>query len=222
MESEFVKTFGVVIKQNDVGDADRSLTLLTADCGKIHIWVNGARRVRSKHLAASQLFCASNLVLYKGRNTYRLNTSEIIEPFFNLRTDLDKLNCAAFLVELTNDGVQEGCEERVGEIMKLLLNSLHFIANTDKKAELITNIFGLKFMSLIGFELLFENDTGINAGYGMVTLSNSVILAVKHILSAKPEKLFSFNLAEEALKELTGFCRRYIEFHMGKNYKVYF
>ena len=216
--TEYIKTFGLVIKQNDVGEADRSLTVLTEDCGKINVWVNGARRSRSRHVASSQLFCASHFVLFKGRGIYRINSSEVVEPFFNLRTDIDKLNYAAYLVELTNDGVQEGFEERSGDILKLLLNSLHFIANTEKHPELIVHIFEIRFMSLIGFAPLIHEKHIETAG-GSISLSEGGLNAIKHILAAPPEKLFSFNLSQEVLNELRVFCKTHVEQSMGKEYK---
>ena len=218
---DYIKTFGVVIKQNDVGDADRSLTILTEECGKIHVWVNGARRTRSKHLASSQLFCASNFVLYKGRNLYRVNTSEIVEPFFNLRTDLDKLNFGFYLTELTNDGVTEGYEEKDREILRLLLNCLHFISNTDKNPELTVHIFEIKFLSLIGFAPMLHKDS-VEVGYGLIPLSENTIKVISHISGSPLEKLFNFDVSGEVLRELRGFCKKYIEKHMGKEYKTIF
>jgi len=214
---EYVKTFGVVIKQNDVGDADRSLTLLTEECGKIHIWVNGARRTRSRHLASSQLFCASNFVLYKGTNIYRINTSEIVEPFFNLRMDLDKLNFGFYLTELTNDGVQEGYDEKNKEILRLLLNSLHFISNTNKNPELVVHIFEIRFLSLIGFAPLLHEDSA-EVGYGLIPLSQSAVKAVSHIVMSPLEKLFNFDVSDEVFAELRDFCGKYVGSQMGKEY----
>ena len=180
--SEYIKTLGLVIKQHDVGEADRALVVLTKECGKINLWVNGARRAKSKNLATSQLFCASDFVVFKKLDTYKLKSSEVVEPFFNLRKDLDRLTFATYLVKLTNDGIQEGCEEGVSDIIKLLLNCLHFIANTDKNPELVVHIFEIRFLSIIGFEPHLNEDGMVEAGHGTMRLSESAQKAIQHIL----------------------------------------
>ena len=145
----YIKTLGVVIKQSDVGDADRVLTLFTESAGKIKVWAKGSRRPRSKLLASSQLFCASNFVIYKSKESLYVSSAEIIETFFNLRNDIEKLTYASYLLQLVNDAIQE--EQRAPDIQKLLLNSLHFIANTDRNPRLIVHIFELRFTVSLGF-----------------------------------------------------------------------
>lgn len=215
--ADYVKTFGVVIKQNDVGEADRSLTILTEDYGKVHIWVGGARRPRSKFVACSQLFCASHFVLYQTREAFRMHSAEVAESFFALRTDLDKLNNAAYLMKLVNDGVQEGVTEGCKDILRLLLNSLHFIANTSKNPDLIVHIFEIRFLSSLGFQPRLTDD-GVEVEEGHVALSESARKSIFHIISAPMEQLFRFDVSPEVLVELDGFCNVYVERCMGKRY----
>ena len=215
--ADFIKTFGVVIKQNDVGEADRSLTILTEDYGKVHIWVGGARRPRSKFVACSQLFCASHFVLYQTREAFRIHSGEVAESFFNLRTDLDKLERAAYLMKLTNDGVQEGITEGCKEILRLLLNSLHFIANTTKNPELIVHIFEIRFLSNLGFQPRITEE-GVEVEQGAVALSENARKAILHIESAPMEQIFRFDVSPEVLAELDVFCNDFVQRCMGKHY----
>lgn len=219
--TEYVKTFGVVIKQNDVGEADRALTILTEDYGKLHIWVGGARRPRSKFVACSQLFCASHFVLYHTRDTYRIQSGEVAESFFALRTDLDKLNRGAYLMMLANDGVPEGMEEGCKEILRLLLNSLHFIANTEKNPDLIVHIFEIRLLSCLGFRPLVTPE-GVQVEQGTVALSEGARMAIAHITTTPLEQVFRFNVSPEVLKELGHFCKSYVEQCMGKAYSSCF
>ncbi len=216
--AEYIKTFGVVIKQNNVGEADKTLTVLTKDIGKIHIWVNGARRPRSRYLAFSQLFCASNFILYKSRDSYRINSGEVVETFFDLRNDLDKLSRAAYIVELTNDGIPENMPEGCGEYMRLLLNTLHFISKTQRNQELLVHIFEIKFMSMMGFRPVLS-DFGAEIASGKISLSKSAVMAVSHIINSDMEHVFRFDVSKEVLEELNAFCIKYISECMGKEYK---
>ena len=52
-----VKTSGIIISENNLGDYDKMLTMLTPGLGKISCVAKGARRPRSALLAGTQ-FCA--------------------------------------------------------------------------------------------------------------------------------------------------------------------
>ena len=81
-----VKTSGIIISESNLGDYDKMLTMLTPGLGKISCVAKGARRPRSALLAGTQLFCFGEYMMYKGSNTYNINSCDTIEVFYNLRT----------------------------------------------------------------------------------------------------------------------------------------
>jgi len=242
----YIKTLGIVIKQSDVGEGDRILTLLTETAGKIRVWAKGARKPRSKLLASSQLFCASNFVIYRGRDSMYVSSAELVEPFFNLGQDMEKLTCASYLLQLVDDAIQE--EQKAPDVLRLLLNSLHFIANTDRNPRLLVHIFELRFTVSLGFmpsfavcsgcgrklpelvkdnmpsffyntdrELVLCGDCGTPAP-GLMPLSPGTAMAIYHIITAPMEKIFSFNVDDKVLKELSAFCRFFVSRHLEREY----
>lgn len=243
----YIKTRGIVIRQSDVGDADKVLTVLTQTQGKVSVWAKGARRQRSRLMASSQIFCVSEMVLYKGKSSWQLNSGEVVESFFNLRKDLERLTYATYILQLVNDVLQE--EEKSSQTMRLLLNTLHFIANTDRNPKLMTRIFELRLMALQGYKpevnvcascqesipslvqseactFFFDIEEGIILcsdccvpAKQLKPISPSTALAIFHIINAPLEKLFSFNVDESTLNELTAFCRSYITKHLDKEYR---
>ena len=52
-----IKTTGIVIAENSLGDSDKILTILTPNVGKISCVAKGAKRPKSMLLAGSQLLC---------------------------------------------------------------------------------------------------------------------------------------------------------------------
>ena len=56
---------GVVIKSVDISDNDKLITLYTEEKGIITAVANGSKAIKSRYMAATQLFCYSNYVLYK-------------------------------------------------------------------------------------------------------------------------------------------------------------
>ena len=94
-----VKLKGIVIAENNMGDFDKMLTLLTPN-GKISCSAKGARRPKSQLMAGSQFLCFGDYMFFKTVSTYTLNSCETIEVFYNIRTDLDKLKYAALITRI--------------------------------------------------------------------------------------------------------------------------
>ena len=70
-------------------------------------------------MAGSQLLCFGEYLMYKGSNTYNINSCETIEVFYNLRTDLDKLNYAVEITKIIRDVTEEN--QNCYKILQLFL-----------------------------------------------------------------------------------------------------
>lgn len=104
---------------------------------------------KSALLAGSQFLCFGDYLLYKGTNTYHVNSCETIEMFYNLRTDLDKLKYATHITKIIYDVTNEN--ENCYKILQLFLNTLYMISETDKNMDFIVSIFKLRLMCILGF-----------------------------------------------------------------------
>ena len=226
-----VKMSGIIISESNLGDYDKMLTMLTPGLGKISCVAKGARRPKSALLAGTQLFCFGEYLMYKGANTYNINSCETIEVFYNLRTDLDKLNTAIEITKIIRNVTDEN--ENCYRILQLYLNTLYTLSETDKNLELVDSIFKLKILCLLGFaprinecvnckdkeniKYFSIKDNGFkceNCGKldkGAISVSESTISAIKYIVLAPPKKLYSFNLKDESLEELKMITKLYFE-----------
>ena len=144
-----IKTSGIIISESNLGDYDKMLTMLTPGLGKISCVAKGARRPRSALLAGTQLFCFGEYMMYKGTNTYNINSCDTIEVFYNLRTDLDKLNYAVEITKIIRDVTDEN--ENCYKILQMLLNTLYTLSETDKNIDLVISTFKLKLLCFLGF-----------------------------------------------------------------------
>ena len=102
-----VKISGIVISENSLGDSDKMLTILTPNLGKISCVAKGAKRPKSMLMAGSQFLCFGEYILYKSQDIYTMNSSNPIELFYNIRTDLDKLNYASLITKIISDVTTE-------------------------------------------------------------------------------------------------------------------
>ena len=144
-----IKMNGIILSEHNMGDFDKMLTMLTPGVGKISCVAKGARRPKSALLAGTQMFCFGEYLLYKGTSTYHISSVEPIEVFYNIRTDLDKLNCAVEITKIIRDVTEEN--ENCYKILQLYLNTLYVLSETDKNPELIISIFKIKLLYLYLF-----------------------------------------------------------------------
>lgn len=235
-----IKINGIIISENNMGDYDKMLTMLTPNYGKISCVAKGARRPQSALLAGTQLFCFGEYLMYKGTNTYHINSCETIEIFYNLRTDLEKLKYAIHINKIIQDitGENENCYR----ILQLFLNTLYTISETDKNKDFILSVFKLRLLCILGFTPRIlkctsckeENklnkfsirDSGFKCepcgrqDKSSIDMSESTKNAIRYVISAPPKKIYSFNLKDESLKEFELITKIYFNEKMEKEYKL--
>ena len=145
-----IKTKAIILKESNMGDFDKMLTMLTPDLGKISCAAKGARRPSSSLLAGTQFLCFGEYVLYKGNGgTYHINSCEPIEVFYNIRIDLDKLQYAAYMAKIIEDVTNEN--DSSYNILQLLLNTIYTISETEIDKELILAIFKIRLVESLFF-----------------------------------------------------------------------
>lgn len=186
---EIIKCNGIVLAEHPYGEYDKMLTVLTAENGKITVSAKGAKRTTGRFLACSQMFCYSTMQLYRGRGEiYTLSDATLIRSFYDLRSDLDRLMAASRVAKLTVQIAQNEFGDEA--LMRLLLNTLYFMAQGSRNQDLLECIFKIRLVSDQGF---FDDGEYRENGTGA---------AVMHICTAPMEKLFSFHVSDAVLKEL--------------------
>ncbi len=234
-----LKTKGIIISENKMADFDKMVTILTPN-GKIGCAAKGARRPKSLLMSATQFLCFGEYMIYKGNNTYNINSCDTIEIFYNIRTDLDKLNQAVYITKIIDDITDEN--QNTYKILQLYLNTLYMISESDKDVELILSIFRIRLVSILGFmpkidaclscktkeniEYFSLKDNGFKCNIcgkqdkSAIQISASVVNAIKYIIMSEAKKIYSFNLSEEGIKELEIVSKLYMNDKLEKEYRI--
>lgn len=235
------KTKGIVLREVSTGEADKIITIFSKSYGKITAAARGARRPKSRLIAGTQFISYSDFVLFRGKEMYNVNSCELIESFYPIRNDVVRLAYAAHIVDIVNDVVQEN--QPSFRVLQLFLNSLHMLSKTEKNPELITRIFELRILSILGYapfvkgcmvcgkeqmeQVFFSfGRCGFICGEGgcvksdshAVKVSSGAARAICHIVHSKMENLFGFELSQGVLKELGRITGRYLREKLEKNY----
>lgn len=101
-------------------------------------------------LAGTQFLSFCEYVLYKGNGSaYSINSVEPIEIFYNLRTDLDKLQYSAYVAKIVEDITNEN--DSSYNILQLVLNTIYTLSESDMNKDLVVSIFKIRLLSFIRF-----------------------------------------------------------------------
>jgi len=191
-------------------------------------------------LASTQVFCFGEYLLYKGSNTYHVNSSNTIEVFYKIRTDLEKLKYAVHVNKIVKDVTHEN--QNCYNILQLVLNTLYIISETNKDLDLTISIFKLRLLCILGFvprinqcinckekENLYYfslKDNGLKCSEcsrqdtSTIQMSESTLNAIKYAVTAPAKKIYSFDIKEDSLEEFKLITKLYFNEKLEKEYKV--
>lgn len=150
MESQrdFV-TDGLVVREYELGEHDKMLTLLTPAYGRIPVIAKGARSLRNKYMTPARLFTYANYELHRRGDMTCLRSAEIIEPFPQLEREITRLYLAQYLADLACELSGEG--EPAVDILRLTLNSLYAVCRGVKDQRLIKGTFEWRAAGYSGY-----------------------------------------------------------------------
>ena len=228
---KLIKVKGIVIRESTYKDNDKIITILTDSIGKVSVIAKGAKKTNSPYLASSQYLVYSEFVLYQNTGYFYLHSASVINTFYNLRVDLDKLQTVFELTKLINSVTDENqdCER----ILKLFLNTIYALDKIDKDKKLIVNAFKIKLFTLLGFAprqdkcancskslleseedfvyynyvdnvFLCENCKGVGDSRSVIRLTKATFNAIFYVIRSDLKKMFSFELKSYTDFELFG------------------
>jgi DNA repair protein RecO (recombination protein O) len=101
------KTRAIVLAHFDLGEADRIITLLTPEDGKIRAVAKGVRRPRSRIGGSVEPFAELDVVLARGRTLDVITQVAVAHAWLRLRDRLGSTAVAWYLGELADRAVEE-------------------------------------------------------------------------------------------------------------------
>ena len=156
------KAEGVVLRRQDLGEADRLTTIYTRNLGKLRLVAKGVRKPRSRKAGHLEPFTRVALMMAKGRNLDLITQAEAIETFPDIRTDLMKLGHASYLIELLDRFTVEEGQGNLA-LYNLLLNSLNRLSTGSFGASGIILYFELRLLELLGYRPELSKCVGCGA-----------------------------------------------------------
>jgi len=140
----------IVLRHANYRDNDRMLTLFSPTRGRIEALARGCRRARSPLLNASELFALGDFELYEKSGRISVTGASLIETFYPLRADFDRLACGTYLLNLSEAAILPG--EPAQELFMLLLHTLSRLTFTDQEWKPLLAGYLLHYAACEGFK----------------------------------------------------------------------
>lgn len=108
-----VVTTGIVLARIDYGEADRIVTFLTPDVGKLRLMAKGVRKIRSKLAGGIELFSVSDITFIRGRGDIgRLVSARLERHYGDIVKSIEQVQlgyeCIRLLGKNTEDEPETG------------------------------------------------------------------------------------------------------------------
>ena len=232
----------LVLREVNYKEADKILTVLTRENGKMTLTARGCRRKGSPLAACAQLLAWSEMTLYQYNGRWAVKEGETQRLFDGVRGDLEKLALACCFAEMTEQLTIE--DVPAPEVLSLLLNSLHALDRLDRPPALVKAAFELKLMCLSGYEPIldacavcgvepeqpqFHLSEGVlhcarcreEVGEGIsMPLSPAALAAMRHVACGDPKRLFSFQLDPDSLRQMGDVCEAYVLTQLERGFRT--
>lgn len=241
MQTKKIKTDGLIIKQQNIGEQDRLVTILTREVGVIRAFVRQGKNIKSRNCASTGLLCYSEFTLFKSKKDYyTVENAKLINMFPDLKKELTKLSLAEYFCEVA--AAICPTEQEAEEHLRLILNALYLLSKGEVPELLIKSAVEMRLASISGYmpDLLMCPRCGVYEAEEMyfilngqifcsscfeknplpqgTKISKSLALALRHLVFAEDKKLFSFSLSEKSLERLSDITEEYLSRKVERNF----
>lgn len=149
-------TVGVVLARTNFSEADRIVTILTPDQGKLRLMARGVRKQGSKLAGGIELFSVSQLSYIPGRKDIGMLVSSRIDRHFgNIVKSIERTLYAYELLKTTNKQTEDLPEAGYYE---LLVTSLAALDNPALRLDYLDYWYKLKLLELSGLAIDLDSD----------------------------------------------------------------
>ena len=150
-------TQGIILTRTNFGEADRIITFITPDYGKVRAIAKAVRKSKSKLAGGIELFSVSELGFINGRGEIRtLIHSRLIKHYGNIVKDLDRTQLGYELIRITNRATEDAAES---EYFNLLNEALDALDDHDINVQIVETWFYMRLLKLSGHTPNLHEDT---------------------------------------------------------------
>jgi DNA repair protein RecO (recombination protein O) len=119
------RTQAIVIGRTEYGEADRIMTFLTPDHGKVKAIAKGVRKTKSKLAGGIEFFSVSDISFIPGRREIgTVISTRLIKHYGHIVKDLDRTNTAFALIKRLNKATEDAPETAYFDLLQQAFGAL--------------------------------------------------------------------------------------------------
>ena len=142
---------GVVLRTVKLGEADRIITILTREHGKIRAVAKGVRRIRSRFGARLEPFMRADMLLAEGRSLDVISQAVSLATYASSITDDYAAYQAANVIVETVDDIVSAEHEPATAQYELLMAALHALADRQHAPDSIAYSYVMRALAVAGW-----------------------------------------------------------------------
>ena len=140
-------TNGIVLTRTDYGEADRIVTLITPDQGKLRLMARGVRKIKSRAAGGIELFSVSEIGFMHGRGELgTLISARLITHYGRIVRDIERVQGGYELIKMLHKATEDQTEPEYFELLELAFIALDDVTSL----ELINVWFQAQLLKLGG------------------------------------------------------------------------
>ena len=121
-----IVSVGIILARTNFGEADRIITILTPDHGKVRLMAKGVRRIKSKLAGGVELFSISDITFITGRGEIGTLISSRLKTHFNeIAKDIDRTMYGYEMLKVINKVTEDMAGEEYFNLLSVALEALN-------------------------------------------------------------------------------------------------
>jgi DNA repair protein RecO (recombination protein O) len=158
---------GVVLRTQKLGEADRIVTLLTRQNGRVRAVAKGVRRTKSRFGARLEPFTHVDLLIHQGRSLDVITQAEVIRPYgVPLAGDYPRYTAGTAMLETAERFTPMEKEPALRQFLLLIggLRALGETGATPREPRLVLDAYLLRSLAVAGYAPSLEECARCGAG----------------------------------------------------------
>ena len=143
------KTEAIVLRHQNLGDADKIVTVYSPYLGKLRLVGKGVLKPRSRVGGHVEPLSRVSLLIARGQNLDVISQVSPIESFIELRDDLQRTAQALYAAELID--LFTGEEDASPELYEALLGNVEGRSRLNKDGGLVLRRYELHLLGILGY-----------------------------------------------------------------------
>jgi DNA repair protein RecO len=213
-----VVTQGIVLSRTNYGEADRIITMLTPEHGKIRLMAKGVRKIKSKLAGGIELFSVSQITYLPGkRDIHTLISSRLQKHYGQIVHDINRTMLGYELLKRIDRATEDAPEPEYFQLLQITLQTLdknlslpllelwfdaRLLTLSGHQPNLLTDNAGQRLSATSRYSFDFEQMSFSPAEQGMLTADHIKFLRLVFGL-ADPSLLQQVTDADKVLEACT-------------------